>query len=70
VPSVSITSQHFAKRRSLATGVVMSGSSAGATVFPISRSYIFKSQHTTDSSQCSSNFLFQRLNPADLRAVI
>ncbi|KAJ7896285.1 hypothetical protein B0H14DRAFT_499740 [Mycena olivaceomarginata] len=35
VPSVSITSQHFAKRRSLATGVVMSGSSAGATVFPI-----------------------------------
>ncbi|KAJ7818785.1 MFS general substrate transporter [Mycena olivaceomarginata] len=35
VPSVSITSHHFAKRRSLATGVVMSGSSAGATVFPI-----------------------------------
>ncbi|KAJ7481014.1 MFS general substrate transporter [Mycena galericulata] len=35
VPSVTITSHHFSKRRSLATGVVMSGSSAGATVFPI-----------------------------------
>lgn len=36
VPAVSITSHHFAKRRSLATGIVLSGSSAGATVFPIS----------------------------------
>ncbi|KAJ6567057.1 major facilitator superfamily domain-containing protein [Mycena capillaripes] len=35
VPAVSITADHFAKRRSLATGVVLSGSSAGATIFPI-----------------------------------
>ncbi|KAJ7310626.1 hypothetical protein DFH08DRAFT_974313 [Mycena albidolilacea] len=35
VPSISITSHHFAKRRSLATGIVLSGSSAGATIFPI-----------------------------------
>ncbi|KAJ7859261.1 MFS general substrate transporter [Mycena leptocephala] len=35
VPSVTITSYHFSKRRSLSTGVVMSGSSAGATIFPI-----------------------------------
>ncbi|KAF7341102.1 MFS general substrate transporter [Mycena venus] len=35
VPTVSITSHHFSKRRSLATGVVLSGISAGATVFPI-----------------------------------
>ncbi|KAJ7113185.1 major facilitator superfamily domain-containing protein, partial [Mycena epipterygia] len=36
VPSVSITAHHFAKRRSLATGIVLSGSSVGATLFPIS----------------------------------
>ncbi|KAJ7926146.1 MFS general substrate transporter [Mycena leptocephala] len=36
VPTVSITSHHFSKRRSLASGVVLSGISAGATVFPIS----------------------------------
>ncbi|KAJ6470657.1 major facilitator superfamily domain-containing protein [Mycena vitilis] len=35
VPAVSITSHHFAKRRSLATGVVLSGISAGSTIFPI-----------------------------------
>ncbi|KAJ7512841.1 MFS general substrate transporter [Mycena galericulata] len=35
VPAVSITSHHFSKRRSLATGIVLSGSSAGATIFPI-----------------------------------
>ncbi|KAJ7760057.1 MFS general substrate transporter [Mycena maculata] len=35
VPSVTITSHHFSKRRSLATGIVMSGSSAGGTIFPI-----------------------------------
>ncbi|KAJ7827453.1 MFS general substrate transporter [Mycena leptocephala] len=35
VPAVSITAHHFSKRRSLATGVVLSGSSAGATIFPI-----------------------------------
>ncbi|KAJ7160288.1 MFS general substrate transporter [Mycena filopes] len=35
VPTVSITAHHFAKRRSLATGIVMSGSSVGGTIFPI-----------------------------------
>ncbi|KAJ7841849.1 MFS general substrate transporter [Mycena leptocephala] len=41
VPSVTITSYHFSKRRSLATGVVMSGSSAGATIFPIMLKSVF-----------------------------
>ncbi|KAJ7485645.1 MFS general substrate transporter [Mycena latifolia] len=35
VPATSITSHHFAKRRSLAIGIVLSGSSAGSTIFPI-----------------------------------
>ncbi|KAJ7485629.1 MFS general substrate transporter [Mycena latifolia] len=35
VPAVSITAHHFAKRRSLATGIALTGSSAGSTIFPI-----------------------------------
>ncbi|KAK7044750.1 MFS general substrate transporter [Favolaschia claudopus] len=35
VPACGISSHHFAKRRALATGIVLSGSSAGSTVFPI-----------------------------------
>ncbi|KAJ7126212.1 major facilitator superfamily domain-containing protein [Mycena epipterygia] len=42
VPAVSITSHHFAKRRSLATGIALSGSSVGATIFPISNHLIPK----------------------------
>ncbi|KAJ7666110.1 MFS general substrate transporter [Mycena polygramma] len=42
VPAVSITSHHFAKRRSLATGVVLSGISAGSTIFPINSQLIPK----------------------------
>ncbi|KAF7337812.1 MFS general substrate transporter [Mycena venus] len=48
VPTVSITCHHFAKRRSLATGGVLSGISAGATVFPI---YYSTSLPSWDSAQ-------------------
>ncbi|KAJ7240485.1 MFS general substrate transporter [Mycena rebaudengoi] len=34
IPTVTITSHHFDKRRSLATGIVLSGSSAGANSLP------------------------------------
>jgi MFS family permease len=36
LPSVGITVHHFKRRRGLASGIVMSGSAIGATVFPIS----------------------------------
>ncbi|KAF8890382.1 MFS general substrate transporter [Infundibulicybe gibba] len=36
VPTMSVTVHHFKRRRALASGVVLSGSSAGALVFPIS----------------------------------
>ncbi|KAJ7892922.1 MFS general substrate transporter [Mycena olivaceomarginata] len=35
VPACGISSHHFAKRRALATGIALSGTSAGGTVFPI-----------------------------------
>ncbi|KAJ7055098.1 MFS general substrate transporter [Mycena amicta] len=35
VPTTSIMSHHFAKRRALATGVLLTGISAGSTIFPI-----------------------------------
>lgn len=38
VPVVSIPSHYFARRRSLVAGIILSGNSAGAIVFPISAS--------------------------------
>ncbi|KAF8148395.1 MFS general substrate transporter [Crassisporium funariophilum] len=35
VPTISIAVHHFRRRKALATGVILSGSSAGAVVFPI-----------------------------------
>ncbi|KAJ6588971.1 MFS general substrate transporter [Mycena capillaripes] len=35
VPSCAISSHHFAKRRALATGVVLTGVSVGSAIFPI-----------------------------------
>lgn len=36
VPSMSILVMHFERRRALASGIALSGSSIGAVVFPIS----------------------------------
>lgn len=36
VPTISVLAQHFEGHKALASGVALSGSSAGAVVFPIS----------------------------------
>jgi len=41
VPSLSIVSHHFKRRRALATGIVVSGASAGGIVFPIMLNKLF-----------------------------
>lgn len=38
VPTISVVVHHFRQSKVMATGVVMSGSSLGAVVFPISAS--------------------------------
>jgi MFS family permease len=37
LPAVGAVSHHFQKRRALATGIVVSGSSVGGIIFPISK---------------------------------
>lgn len=37
LPAVGIVSHHFHKRRALATGIVVSGSSVGGIVFPVGK---------------------------------
>lgn len=41
LPSLSIISHHFKTRRALATGIVMTGASAGGIVFPILLNSLF-----------------------------
>ncbi|KAJ7728962.1 MFS general substrate transporter [Mycena maculata] len=55
VPSGTIISHHFSKRRSLATGVVMSGR---ATIFPISKSSFMAKPPVAESVECSNPVLF------------
>lgn len=38
LPALGCVSHHFFKRRALATGIVVTGSSVGGIVFPISQS--------------------------------
>jgi len=45
LPSISIVSHHFKKRRALATGIVVSGSSAGGILFPIMLNRLFQNPH-------------------------
>lgn len=47
LPSLSIVSHHFKKRRALAVGIVISGSSAGGIVFPIMLNHLFMSPHVS-----------------------
>ncbi|CAE6359818.1 unnamed protein product [Rhizoctonia solani] len=42
LPSVSIVSHHFSKRRSLAVGIVTTGSSSGGIIFPIMLNKMFE----------------------------
>jgi MFS family permease len=35
IPAVSVVAHHFRKRRAMAMGIVVSGSSCGGIVFPI-----------------------------------
>ncbi|KAI0653724.1 MFS general substrate transporter [Cubamyces menziesii] len=41
LPSLSIVSHHFRRRRALATGLVVSGASSGGLVFPILLNHLF-----------------------------
>ncbi|RPD55506.1 MFS general substrate transporter [Lentinus tigrinus ALCF2SS1-7] len=41
IPSLSIVSHHFRKRRALATGIAVSGASCGGIVFPIMLNHLF-----------------------------
>ncbi|EGO00981.1 hypothetical protein SERLA73DRAFT_105481 [Serpula lacrymans var. lacrymans S7.3] len=41
VPSLSIVAHHFKRRRALATGIVVSGASAGGIIFPIMLNILF-----------------------------
>ncbi|KAI0926615.1 hypothetical protein AcV7_005507 [Taiwanofungus camphoratus] len=45
LPSLSIVSHHFRRRRALAIGIVSSGSSVGGIVFPIMLNRLFQSPH-------------------------
>ncbi|KAJ1301772.1 hypothetical protein OPQ81_009001 [Rhizoctonia solani] len=42
LPSIGVISHHFARRRSLAMGIVVSGSSCGGIIFPIMLNEMFK----------------------------
>ena len=41
LPSLSIVSHHFRRRRALATGIVVSGASCGGVAFPIMLNHLF-----------------------------
>ncbi|GBE85712.1 Aspyridones efflux protein [Sparassis crispa] len=45
LPSLSIVSHHFRRRRALAVGIVVSGASAGGIVFPIMLNRLFQDPH-------------------------
>lgn len=50
VPTVSIPSHYFKRRRALVAGIVLSGNSTGAIIFPISTSEVmpFIFRHSDD----------------------
>jgi len=43
IPTVSIGVHHFRRRKAFATGIIMSGSSIGAVVYPISTCRLYTS---------------------------
>ncbi|THH29161.1 hypothetical protein EUX98_g5021 [Antrodiella citrinella] len=45
LPSLSIVSHHFRRRRALAMGIVVTGASAGGIVFPIMLNHLFSNPH-------------------------
>jgi MCP family monocarboxylic acid transporter-like MFS transporter 10 len=42
LPSLTIVSHHFRRRRALATGIVVTGASAGGVIFPIMLNRLFQ----------------------------
>ncbi|KAF8868817.1 MFS general substrate transporter [Gymnopilus junonius] len=58
IPTVSVVSHHFNERKVLATGIVMSGSSLGAVIFPIMINNLIKTIGFAKTVRASAYIVF------------